>query len=92
MNIVLIIIFINYYITVYKGLNLKNYLLQLNIINLNLINGLVLIHPVFIYISYLILILLMIKTNNKKLNKLIWNLKKGNKLIYPFLALFLGSY
>ena len=76
--------------------NLKNLFFLKKIINLSLSNGLVLIHPVCIYITYILYIIgfIFFFSYFKKKNKFIYFFKINFfKIIFiSFVALFLGSF
>lgn len=65
------------------------------IANVNLINGVVLIHPILIYLTYSILIIFIIvyKLYFKYLNKILFKIKilKLKLFNFSFIALFLGG-
>lgn len=71
---------------------LKNY----NSININLVNGLILIHPVCIYITYVYLLLsfyLFYRFKDKTNKKTVTLQNINNKtLVFITFALLLGSY
>ena len=73
----------------------KNYLITNYIANTTLINGVVLIHPLLIYLTYSIFILFIFIYNNniKLINKVVFYVKKHkNKLfVFSLSALVLGG-
>lgn len=77
--------------------NLNLFYFSVNKINIDLMNGLIIIHPLFIYITYIIFIYLLYSyyTRNKmKINKYIKKIKYENKrlVFYSTSALILGSW
>lgn len=74
---------------------LNNLLLYSNSINTSLINGVVLIHPILIYLTYFLLIVnfIFLKNNFYKVNFVIFIFRKSILIIVlcSFSALFLGG-
>ena len=87
--------FVNY-ISAIQIHNLKYFLKISKIININLINGLIIIHPVYMYITYafFIIVYFLYKKKIKSLNSFMFNLNNIFKKIILFssLSLILGSY
>jgi len=97
LNIILYIIIV-FYIYEYKyNLNFFRNIILLNYVaNTNLINGVVLIHPILIYITYIILIVFIIfyKHNYNYIYKILINIRynKYKLFLFSFTALFLGGW
>lgn len=72
------------------------FLLYNNVVNTSLVNGVVLIHPILIYITYFVLIInfLILKNNFYKINFIIYTFSSSTLLLLvcSFLALFLGGW
>jgi len=97
---------VNLLLTVLFALILKNtdledtnnsiFVSNLKFININLINGILLIHPFIMYWCYVLFLLCtyLFFFQIRIINKNIINIKKMNKilLLTSFISLFLGSY
>lgn len=74
----------------------KNFILIDYIANINLINGVVLIHPILIYLTYVLFIIFIFtyKFNFKQFNKILFFIKlfKIRLFLFSFTALFLGGW
>lgn len=94
-NLLKLIFFLNIFIYQLYPSILKNLLLYSNNVNTSLINGVVLIHPILIYLTYFLLIVnfMFLKNNFYKVNFVIFIFKKNILIIAlcSFLALFLGG-
>ena len=84
------------FIQTLKTLKIKLILKSDYFVNVNLINGLIIIHPIFMYITYVLFICVYFyfKKFNKKPNLLLKFIqsKKVFFNLFSFFALFLGSY
>ena len=77
--------------------NCNYYLTKFNVINNNLINGLIIIHPVCMYLTYIFFILVIFNIynyNNKKINYNLINIinNNNNLILFSVSSLILGSY
>lgn len=92
----LFICFLNIFIYKLFSINFNSLLLYDNVVNTSLINGVVLIHPLLIYITYFLLInnFIFLKNNFYKINFIIFIFNKSilTILLSSFLALFLGGW
>lgn len=95
-NLLKLIFFLNIFIYQLHPSILNNLLLYSNNVNTSLINGVVLIHPILIYLTYFLLIVnfMFLKNNFYKVNFVIFIFKKNILIIAlcSFLALFLGGW
>ena len=93
LSIVIIFVFFEYKYNIFF---LKNIILLNFIANTTLINGVVLIHPLLIYLTYTLLIIFIIyyKYNFIFFNKILIRIKlhKNILFIFSFIALFLGGW
>lgn len=95
-NILLILIIFFLFEYKYNLQFFKNTILQHYNVNTNLINGVVLIHPLLIYLTYTIFIVFIFffKFNFKIFNKILIFLNKYKLSLFnfSFIALFLGGW
>jgi cytochrome c biogenesis factor len=72
--------------------SISEILFKYNNININLTNGLILVHPICMYISYILLIIFFKNVKIKKINRIIFYVKSKNYIFISFVSIFLGSY
>lgn len=93
-NTLFLFVFFFFYIVNIKNINIFYIISIDNSININLVNGLIIIHPICIYITYIFCIKFIYNVNIKKNNLKFYNLNYNFKfiLIFSISALLLGSY